>query len=319
MTETPEEALAVKRAVESRMGEPDSTVDVVRTILDAVPEHQAEKIEVIREIDDMLTDNVISRIKSSDDRRRIRELRPSLAVRKPFTMKDLPEEVLRQFRDAKGNLTYFTFVYPKVELVDARNTIKFQDDVGSIQTALGQYHASAQSMIFADIMRTVMRDGKVALIGTFLLSFMALWQHFRSLATAVKTMAPLVAAMIVTVVYMLVTGTKLNLYNIVAFPALIGEGMEYSIQYSNRYLEHPARGTMFPLYRMVLPLLFCAATSLVGYGGLVIATHPGLSSLGVISCVGIAMAYVFAIVLSPALWQVFPKKKGGSRSEHNAA
>jgi predicted RND superfamily exporter protein len=307
----------VKAALQNHMEtHPGHTIDVVRSVLDVVPSDQEEKIAVIKKIDGLLTENVIAKTEDRADRDRLQRFKQSLAVRTPITMKDVPEDMIRGFRDADRKLTYFTFVYPKVELVDARNAMAFQVDVAAVKTPLGIYYASSQSMIFADMMRVMIRDGQLAFLVTSLFVFFSLWHDFKSLKITLIIMTPLMFSMLAHILVMKLMGIKFNLYNIIAFPALIGEGMEYSIQYCNRYLEDPKKGPTYAFRTMFRPLLFCSLTSCVGYGGLVLATHPGLRSLGISSTVGVLLALLFALAMTPAIWQLFPHKNNPRRPTH---
>ena len=49
-------------------------------------------------------------------------------------------------------------------------------------------------------------------------------------------------------------------------------------------------------------------TTIVGYSGLILARHAGLNSIGDLAVIGILSTFLTAVVLLPALIQVFAKK-----------
>ncbi len=95
---------------------------------------------------------------------------------------------------------------------------------------------------------------------------------------------------------------KLHLLTLVFGASLIGEAVDYSIQYFVVYLGaqrgwHPQRGA-----REVLPALTVAlATSLVGYAILAFAPFPALKQIACFAMVGIATAFASVIWLLPSL------------------
>ena len=58
------------------------------------------------------------------------------------------------------------------------------------------------------------------------------------------------------------------------------------------------------LRRTGLAVTMATLTTMVGYSGLLTASHPGLVSIGKLAIVGLATTLVSAVVLFPALLQV---------------
>jgi len=103
---------------------------------------------------------------------------------------------------------------------------------------------------------------------------------------------------------MYVFDIKLNLYNMIAFPTIIGMGIDNGVHIFHRYRE-----TGFNSMRLVLrttgqALLATSLTTMVGFSGLVWAKHPALSSIGVLSLIGLGSCFVTSVTLLPALLQI---------------
>ena len=113
---------------------------------------------------------------------------------------------------------------------------------------------------------------------------------------------------------MFLTGMKLNFYNMVALPTIIGMGVDNGVHLYHRY-DMEGKGSLPHVLRSTGGAMFVSMlTTMVGFLGLVMATHPGLNSIGVLAVIGIIACFVAAVVLLPALLQVLEDRRSGDRS-----
>jgi hypothetical protein len=96
-------------------------------------------------------------------------------------------------------------------------------------------------------------------------------------------------------------GWHLNFYNLVVLPTVLGIGDDSGIHIVHRYLEE-GRGSI----RRVLTstgehISVSAVTTMVGFGSLLLSTHPGLRTIGELAVLGISMTLLAALVTLPAL------------------
>lgn len=126
--------------------------------------------------------------------------------------------------------------------------------------------------------------------------FLLLLMFFRRFGFALLAMVPLLSGIVAVLLLMRVSGGSFNLFNVVALPLVIGLGADYGI-----FMVCKARsGTDLGTSRAVL---VSGLTTVVGFGALVLARHPGLHTLGCTVLVGVGVAIPVALLLVPALYR----------------
>jgi uncharacterized protein len=97
----------------------------------------------------------------------------------------------------------------------------------------------------------------------------------------------------------------LNPANLLVLPLVLGIGVNYGVQvmhdYRDRTGPYEMTGNVFNT------LVLTAATSIVGFGSMMIASHRGLFSLGLALAIGIASCLFVALVLLPSLLSVISR------------
>ncbi|RDU95673.1 MMPL family transporter [Trinickia dinghuensis] len=102
---------------------------------------------------------------------------------------------------------------------------------------------------------------------------------------------------------------QLHLLTLVFGASLIGEAVDYSIQYFVLYLSAGGRWDARRGLREVRPALIVAlATSLLGYAILAWAPFPALKQIACFAMVGITVAFLSVISLLPALLERAPRR-----------
>ncbi|MEO6742281.1 MAG: MMPL family transporter [Chthoniobacteraceae bacterium] len=99
-----------------------------------------------------------------------------------------------------------------------------------------------------------------------------------------------VGALIATLKF---AGISLNLFNILAFPLVLGVGVDYGIYIALALRSHdPQR----ELGALVKPVLLSGLTTVVGFGSLAWAQNPALRGLGLVCGIGVAWCVVATFV-----------------------
>ena len=87
-------------------------------------------------------------------------------------------------------------------------------------------------------------------------------------------------------------------------PTVLGIGNDGGVHLSHRYQEE-GRGSVRRVLRSTGEhVTMGALTNLIGFGGLLLSSHPGLRSIGVLAVVGIGTTLAATLVFFPALLQV---------------
>ncbi|MFQ5601946.1 MAG: RND family transporter [bacterium] len=304
--ETEEIVTAVKAIIKSDTTSP--TVKTVRSAFSLVPDDQFEKIAKIKQIRQLIDEEAEDVVKG-EDKERLDKLYGYLQVEAPFTWEDFPEKDKRQFINKKGEVGNFVFIYPSVALKDGRNAIEFRRDIGKMTTASGKtYYASSSNIILAEMLTILIREGRLAVILTFFVVFIIVFIDFNSFKATLFVLTPLVVGVVWMGVVMYLTGMKLNFFNIVVLPSIIGIGVDNGVHLYHRYLEEGPGSLYHVLRNTGMAIAMTTLTTIVGYSGLILARHPGLNSIGDLAIIGISAAFVTAMLVLPALLQFLEKK-----------
>jgi predicted RND superfamily exporter protein len=93
----------------------------------------------------------------------------------------------------------------------------------------------------------------------------------------------------------------LTLMNMVAVPIALGIGVDAGIHYVCRLRERPDRDAAAALADVAPGLWGAAGTTLLGFGSIAFSDTPGLASLGLLVCAGMAVSLTVSIFLLPPL------------------
>ncbi|MDE2733382.1 MAG: MMPL family transporter [Gemmatimonadota bacterium] len=304
LTESYDEAMEVVRTVEAikATNGDSSTVLNVKSVYSALPQDQDAKLALIADIRALLDRE--EGLFSESERAKLDSLRPYLDVEK-LTLYDLPADLTNEFKDKEGNILNFVAINASVELKDGKDAIRFAEEISHIETPTGKtYIASSSHIIVAEMLKVMLEDSPLAVILTLVVVAVVLLIDLRSFVDTLLVLTPLLNALVWVVGFMYVFDIKLNLYNMVAFPTIIGMGIDNSVHIFHRYQE-VGRGSLRLVLRTTgLALLATSLTTMVGFSGLVPAIHPALTSIGVLSLVGLGSCFITSVTLLPALLQI---------------
>jgi glutaredoxin len=164
--------------------------------------------------------------------------------------------------------------------------------------------------VLSEVVEVLLRDGRIAFALALSAIFIAALIDFRSLRSAILACLPLVVGLLWTFGVMSLIELKLNLFNFVILPALLGIGIDYGVHYVHRY-HGEGRGNLGRVMRALYwVIFFCAATTIVGFGNMALADHPGLKSLGQLAIIGLACMFFASTYTLPAVLFVLERIRG---------
>ena len=301
-------------ALEKKIAEddPTPTIDKVKTLWTEL-RGQDEKLDIIGEIRE-LTNGEGAKLIRGTQKAQLDSLRDLLDVKR-LSVEDLPENLLRKFETIDGSQAYFAQILPSVQLRDGKNAIAFAEDSHEIHTASGKvFYSSSSNIIFADMLRLMLRDSPRAVSLTVVVVLLIVLADFRSLRSALLVIFPLACGTVWMCGSLYLQDLKLNFYNMVALPTIIGMGIDNGVHLYHRYREE-GPGSMPVVIRSTGGAMFISMlTTMVGFFGLMMATHPGLNSIGRLALIGLLTCFVAAVLVLPAILEVLEggrmRKKG---------
>ncbi len=304
LTENRQQAMAVVAEIDRVMAArgDSSTIRSVKSVYSFLPEDQPEKLLILADLRQLLEGN--QGLLDDDDRARADSLQSFLDVVE-LSLEDLPQNMTKSFSSKEGKILSFVQINAAVPLRDGRNAIAFADEVKVIHAADGNvYYASSAHIIFADMLQLMLDDAVKAVVLTLLMVTIVLLIDLRSVVSVILVLTPLLTALLWVTGFMYVFDFKVNIYNIVAFPTIIGMGIDNAVHVFHRYRESGVGSLRLVLRTTGMALLATTLTTMVGFAGLVPAHHPALFWIGIVSLLGLGSCFVSAVTLLPALLQL---------------
>ncbi|MEM6456984.1 MAG: MMPL family transporter [Acidobacteriota bacterium] len=160
--------------------------------------------------------------------------------------------------------------------------------------------------VVSRLLRVQVRQDAVfaAVVGT-LAVLVLLWLDYRRLSDALLALVPLFVGIVWMIGAMVALGIAMNFMNIFVTTMIIGIGVDYGIHMLHRNREVASLPPGDPAFAAGLAqtgkaIVMAAASTLVGFGGLILSHYPGLRSIGYVAILGTVAASLTAITLLPA-------------------
>jgi 1-acyl-sn-glycerol-3-phosphate acyltransferase len=135
---------------------------------------------------------------------------------------------------------------------------------------------------------------------------------FGRLETGLIASLPMFVSWLWTLGFMGLSGLKFNIFNIIVSTFVFGLGVDYSIlMVRGVLLEYKSGQKELASYKTSIFLSFF--TTLVGVAALLLARHPSLNSIGLISIVGLFSVVLISYTLQPVLIRWLVQKNGKKR------
>ncbi len=306
LLDDPKDGAAVTAALEKIRAQPDSIIDAVRYSGNILPDRQEEKIEILGRIRKLLEGQALKFL-TADQQKEVERIKNSFSL-KPVALADIPDEVVRNFRERDGSLDKLVYVFPnnKRELSQKKNLEAFVAATREIRLPDGRMitSASEQTLVLDTINLTIETAPKVILL-SYVAVFLLVWMTFPTIRATLTLMLSLSTALIMIFVGFYGLEEKLTFFNFIALPLTMGIGIDYGTNIYNRY-ELDGHGSIKELLRTTGgAVLLCSLTTLIGYVSLLIANNQMLVYFGWLCLIGEVTTVVTAVVLLPAylLWR----------------
>ena len=326
LADTPEQVPVVKQTIlaNDRKDPQGQLIADIATVYDFMPgtaDEQKQKLEVLDRIRDRLTPAVMNGL-DDVERKRVLEIRPpdDLRVLQP---KDLPALLRRRFEENSGVCGTVFYVKTKndVSLSDGHNLLRIAATTDNVKLPDGTVvQTASRSTIFAEMIRSMERDGPLATGASFLGVVVVVLVATASLRGGLGVLAVLVMGVAWTVGGAAIWDLKLNFLNFIALPITFGIGCEYPFNVFDRS-RLLSGDVSLALKRTGGAVALCSYTTTVGYGALLFADNQALQSFGQLAMSGEIACLVGAMLVLPALLHVLPgwKEKMKKRAEEAGA
>lgn len=278
------------------------TIGSISSILDVVPEHQDKKLALLAEIRTMLDDDALE---SLDDKERaeLAELRPPDHL-EAITPAMLPPEIIEKLSEKDGRVGYLISIRPanRLDEWDGHDLIRFSNAVRRLDLPDGEtVTTSGPSVIFADIVESIQRDGPIctgiAALGLLVMVALLVGRNLRAVAVLVA----IAAGSLLMVALCALLGIRVNFLDFVALPITLGIGVDYAINVAHRHDNEAIPDPLTTLRTSGSAVFVCSLTTIIGYGSLLISDNLAIVGFGTASLIGEISCVLTALILVPAI------------------
>ena len=233
-----------------------------------------------------------------------------MANPEPVTLESLPASIRDRYQSKDGS-QFLVTAYPNGDVWETG----FQERIfGEVETVSGR--VTGMPPLFVATMSRGAEEGRkatlYALIAITLLLLADFWwlsggRPGSGVASSLLALVPLAIGTIWTVGCMTLLDIDINMANVIAIPLILGIGIDNGVHVIHRYRlegEGEIRAVLSTVGRSIM---LTSLTTIAAFGTFAFGLYRGLSSMGVILGVGIAICFLLAAFLLPALFRMVEK------------
>ncbi len=273
-----------------------------------LPENQPRRLAALAEIRRALERGLKGA--TGEDRQRLERFLPYVSYTEPITPSSLPAWVTGWLGERDGSFGKYGLAYTGLRGSDGH-------EMETLASVLSEWSQQYPEVTFASgaaligIVVPGLRSDAPTMIGLALaglcLGALAIGRSGRRLFIIV---APLALAMALALGVAVAAGMKINLYNLVVFPLAFGIGVDGAV-YVSWSLDPPGGGRSEDFSVAARGVCGSTLTTTAGFASLMIASNPGLSSLGSLATVTFLATLLANLVWLPALVLLLRKPVAG--------
>ena len=220
----------------------------------------------------------------------------------PITVDELPPSLRERYVSPNGK--YLLRVFAKDCLWDYQPLEYFTQRIREVDPeATGKPFGTVEGL-------KAMKDGLLrAGVYAFLVIAAVLLLDFRQPRYTLLALAPLMLGVLLTLGVMGALDFPLNPANMIAFPLILGVGVDNGVHVLHDYLLRRDKTRGVVSHAIGRGVLVKALTTMIGFGTLMISSERGLAGLGFILTVGVGCSMLTALILLPAVLSLTTKRQ----------
>jgi hypothetical protein len=234
----------------------------------------------------------------AEDLHRLREV----ATPEAITLADLPPDLRVRYVGRSGK--WLLRVFAKESLWEYPQLEQFTKQIQTVDA-----NATGKPFGTVEGLKSMKNGLQRAGIYAFLVIVAVLWLDFRSWKQTAIAVAPLVLAVLFSLGILGLLGVPLNPANMIAFPLILGVGVDNGVHILHDYLLRRREYGATISHAIGRGVLVKALTTMLGFGTLMISSERGLVGLGLILTLGVGCSMLTALVLLPAVLHLRARRR----------
>jgi uncharacterized protein len=236
-------------------------------------------------------------------------LRNNLNPPGPITLADIPSQLKSRFVNRDGT-KFLLQIYPKYNIWTREPLEQFISQIRQVDPDVTGSPVIGYESIDA-MKEGYIEGGLYALAAIVIVAFLSL----RSVKDTLLAMIPLGLGMVWTAGLMWLFHLKFNLANLIVVPLILGIGVENGIHLVHRYREEGEGGATLITGSTGQAVTLFSLTTMIGFGSLMLATHRGVFSMGLLLLIAVGSVLVASLFVLPLLLFRPVRKEQGARAE----
>jgi predicted RND superfamily exporter protein len=170
-----------------------------------------------------------------------------------------------------------------------------------------EFRAAGATQLYATLARMVLRDAKLTVMLTALWILVMHFADFRNTKLALASVIPLTVGLAMMMGFMALVDLRLNFMNIIILPILLGFGVSHGLYLLHRFLE--GTSPLVALRSVGAAVASSTLTAVAGFAALLVASHHGLRSMGMVACIGLITTLLVSFTVLAAVMQLMHDKR----------
>lgn len=215
---------------------------------------------------------------------------------------ELSEGIRRKFSDKNGNSGRFVFIIPAT---DPNNGLTCRHINAQLEKIEGiqdnKFKFCGTPILRANVLDIVLSNvDKSLILGTILL-WLVLLMYYNKLSRAFFTMLPSIFSMSWLTILIYGWGIHISFYSSLAFVLLIGASVDGSLQLWSSYYEKQGGSAWTVLQTKISSVLTAQGASFIGSIAMLLSSHPGIKSMGIILIIGLICIFISQLTIYPLI------------------
>jgi uncharacterized protein len=242
--------------------------------------------------------------------RSFQRLQANLAPKR-VGLDQVPQELRDRYHSDNG--LFLIQIHPSVNIWDREGARKFVTELRSVDPEV-----TGTPIITYEAIRLMERSYQQGTIYAIVLITAVIALTIRRARETLLALLPLGLGMLWTVGLMYFFNLKFTLGNVFGLPLLLGAACEYGMNVVVRFMENRDHGGPLIARSTVMAVLISGLTTIVGFGGLMMANHRGIFGLGLFLTLGSTMSLIAALVVLPVLLRMVQQMRDARRARQQA-
>ncbi len=211
-----------------------------------------------------------------------------------ISFETLPSEIKQRFIGKNGD--FLIYVFPKKSVWSDAALTRFTEEL-----LLVDPQATGTPFLVQEVTQLMekgyVRSGWLALLVVTLLLLI----DFRRVVPTLLALVPLLMGVVWMVGLMGLLGMDFNPANLIAVPLILGIAIDNGVHLVHRFYEKKAHRLDHIMQSTIKAVYLNSITTIACFGALILASHRGISSLGLVLVLGVLTCLITAITFLPAL------------------